>query len=409
MFFGGMPFDEGGMPGGHPGMRRASAEPPDTTELYKIIGVDKKATDAEIKKAYRKLAVKNHPDKGGDPEEFKKIQGAYEVLKDPEKREKYDRYGLEGLENEMGGGDQDDIFSALFGGRRRRQQSGPRKGQDVKHPLKVSLEDLYKGKTAKLAISRDKIVGDARQCSTCNGRGAIVRLRQLGPGMVQQIQQQCPDCGGSGYSFKTQKERQVLEVHIEPGMKHEEKIRFAGMSDEQPNAEPGDIVFVLQEKPHAVFKRKQSDLLIQKEITLMEALCGFEFLVTALDGRKLLIKSKPGEVIKPESREGEPFIKCVDGEGMPKKGTGGFEKGKLFIYFKIVFPTDGSLDDNALSTLKTVLPGPDETPEYDPDEVEEYTTDVIPLKLFGQKDPNDQSAYDSDEEGGERGVQCQQG
>merc|ERR1711988_1077256 len=115
------------------------------------------------------------------------------------------------------------------------------------------------------------------------------------------IQQQCPDCGGSGYSFKTQKERQVLEVHIEPGMKHEEKIRFAGMSDEQPNAEPGDIVFVLQEKPHSVFKRKNSDLLIQKEITLMEALCGFEFLVTALDGRKLLIKSKPGEVIKPES------------------------------------------------------------------------------------------------------------
>jgi len=311
---------------------------------------------------------------------------------------------------EGGGGDADDIFSALFGGRRgRRQSSGPRKGQDVKHPLKVSLEDLYKGKTAKLAISRDKIVGEPKQCGPCNGRGAIIRLRQLGPGMVQQIQQQCPDCNGSGYSVKKQKERQVLEVHIEPGMNHEEKIRFPGMSDEQPNCEPGDIVFVLQEKPHAVFKRKHSDLLIQKEVTLQEALCGYEFLVNHLDGRKILVKSKPGEIIKPEAAQGEPYIKCVEGEGMPKKGTGGFEKGRLFIFFRIVFPEMGALGPDEIATLKNVLPGPDSTPSYDPDEVEEYTTEQVDIKEFGKRAPGEQDAYDSDEEGGERGVQCQQG
>jgi len=413
MFFGGMPFDEG--MGGHPGMGgmgRQAREPANTTELYEHLGIPKTATAAEIKKAYRKLALQKHPDKGGDPEEFKKIQASYEVLKDPEKREKYDQYGLEGLEEGgMGGGDADDIFSALFGGRRRggRQSSGPRKGADVKHPLKVSLEDLYKGKTAKLAISRDRIVGDPKQCSTCNGRGAIVRLRQLGPGMVQQIQQQCPDCSGSGYSFKKKKDREVLEVHIEPGMNHEEKIRFPGMSDEQPNCEPGDIVFVLQEKPHAVFKRKHSDLLIQKEVTLQEALCGYEFVVTHLDGRKILIKSKPGEIIKPEAAQGEPYIKCVEGEGMPKKGTGGFEKGRLFIYFRIVFPEMGALGAEEIETLKAVLPGPDSPAQYDPDEVEEYTTEVVDIKDFGKRDANEQGAYDSDEEGGERGVQCQQG
>lgn len=167
--------------------------------------------------------------------------------------------------------------------------------------LQVSLEDLYNGKTAKLAVSRDKIVGTPQTCRDCNGKGVVVRLRQIGPGMVQQLQQQCPTCGASGVSVQKQKERQVLEVNIERGMKNGEKIRFRGMSDEQPNAEPGDIVFLLQEKEHAVFKRKNNDLLINKEVTLKEALCGYSFTVTHLDGRKLTVASKPGEILRPDN------------------------------------------------------------------------------------------------------------
>lgn len=410
MFFGGMPFDDMPGHGGMPGMRGGPREPANTTELYETLGVEKSASAGEIKKAYRKLALQKHPDKGGDPEEFKKIQASYEVLKDDEKRQKYDQYGLEGLEEGGGGGDADDIFSALFGGRRRGGgQRGPRKGPDVKHPLKVSLEDLYAGKTAKLAINRDKIIGDAKMCTDCNGRGVIVRLRQIGPGMVQQIQQPCDTCGGTGYKVKKQKERTVLEVNIEKGMYNGDKIRFAGMSDEQPNVEAGDVIFVLQEKDHAMFKRKGSDLLLQKDVTLLEALTGYEFVIPHLDGRTIVVRSKPGEIVRPEAAQGEPFIKCVEGEGMPKKNTGGLEKGRLFIYYRIVFPTEGSLSDAAVAALRTALPAPAASPAYDENEVDIYTTARVDLRDFGKKDAQERDAYDSDEEGGGRNVQCQQG
>jgi DnaJ family protein A protein 2 len=393
-------------------------EPPNTTELYEILGVEKGASDAAIKKAYRQLALKEHPDKGGDPEKFKKIQAAYEVLKDEEKRSRYDQGGLEGLEGgDMGEGG-DDIFSALFGGRRRgggRPAQGPRKGPDVKHPLKVSLEDLYNGKTAKLAVSRDKIVGKPEMCRDCNGKGVIVRLRQIGPGMVQQIQQQCPTCGATGFSVQKSKERQVLEVVINKGMKNGEKVRFRGMSDEQPNCEPGDILFILQEKEHAVFTRKNNDLLIKKDVTLAEALTGYKFVVTHLDGRKIVITSKPGEILKPSTDAGEPFVKIVADEGMPKANSP-FQKGKLYIYFRILFPETGTLGAPALALLRQALPPAPACAPYDAETAEVYTTEAGDLREFGKREAGDAEAYDSDEGegggGGARGpggVQCQQG
>merc|ERR1712003_56457 len=110
-----------------------------TTKLYESLGVPKTADTKEIKRAYRKLAVKHHPDKGGDEQKFKEISAAYEVLSDKEKRAKYDKYGLEALSEEGGGGGAEDLFSMFFGGGRSRS-SGPKKGESVNHPLKVSLE-----------------------------------------------------------------------------------------------------------------------------------------------------------------------------------------------------------------------------------------------------------------------------
>merc|ERR1719245_2858257 len=215
MFFGGFPGMDGpgGMPGGRGGR---SSKPVDTTGFYKALEVDKGASEPEIKKAYRKLAVKYHPDKGGDPEKFKDITRAYEVLSDPEKRSKYDKYGEEGLEG-GGGGDPSDIFESFFGGGQRGGGSRKRqKTKDVVQPLKVTLEQMYNGATKKMAITReviDKKKG-VQECRECDGRGMKVEVVRMGP-MIQQMQSQCGACGGNGKSFQTKQQREEVEVHVQ--------------------------------------------------------------------------------------------------------------------------------------------------------------------------------------------------
>merc|ERR1712232_1195545 len=137
-----------------------------------------------IKKAYRKLCLIHHPDKGGDEHLFKEINAAHEILSDPQKRKIYDRYGLEGIEQDGGGPSTtggEDLFSMFFGGGRDGRNAGPRKGPSVNHPLKVSLEDVYNGKTVKLAINRKVIVGESNECITCNGQGSVMETKQIRP------------------------------------------------------------------------------------------------------------------------------------------------------------------------------------------------------------------------------------
>ncbi|KAF0700512.1 hypothetical protein As57867_008938, partial [Aphanomyces stellatus] len=377
----------------------------------------KNASAADIKKAYRKLALKNHPDKGGDPELFKNITVAYEALSDPDKRELYDKYGEEGLQQGGGGGHPGaDIFSQMFGGGGR--QRGPQRGEDLTHPLKVSLEDLYNGKTVKLAVNRDVLCGGCSgrggpegaetSCNTCNGRGMRVQLRQIAPGMVQQVQSVCPDCRGQGKSIreadrckvckgnKVTKERKVLEVHIEKGMRNGQRITFSGEADQAPGIPAGDIVFVVQEKEHSVFQRKGGNLIMEKKISLVEALCGFETIVEHLDGRHLHVKSVAGEVIKPNQ------FKAVHGEGMPQHGNP-FVKGQLVILFKVEFPNTVTPEQAGL--LKTIFPAPTPLQSFAHAE-EAYLSD---FDAEAAKHQAQQEAYDSDDDRGQqRGVQCQQ-
>jgi len=414
MFFGGDPFEHfaqagmgGGRPGGRPGSRAANV---DTTKLYETLGVEKTADEKEIKKAYRKLAVKHHPDKGGDEQKFKEISAAYEVLSDSDKRAKYDKYGLDGISDDGPGGGRsaDDIFSMFFGGASGRSRGGPRKGENVNHPIKVSLEDLYNGKTVKLAINRQVQVGEPKMCTACDGQGVVIELRQIALGMVQQVQKRCTVCNGEGYIGETKKERKVLEVHIEKGMKNGQKVVFHGMADEKPNMEPGDINFIVQEKEHELFKRKGADLLITKTLSLNEALCGFEWTVTHLDKREIVIKSRPGEVIKPESIGGQPFVKIVSGEGMPSKGNP-FVKGDLYVLFTVEFPKDGELDEDTLNVLKKTLPNPAMDITYDEETVEICHLDGADVKNFGKGGAAVvDNSYDSDEEGGQQNVECRQ-
>ena len=200
------------------------------------------------------------------------------------------------------------------------RQQGPRRGKDLVHRIGVSLEDLYKGKIQKLALSKSTICktcdglggkkGAVKECGGCKGQGVKVHLRQLGP-MVQQIQQPCGECEGTGEivdpknkcrtcnAKKTTQERKILEVHIDKGMKSGHQIKFPGESDQAPGVEPGDVIFVVEEKEHPRFKRNGDDLVVEAEIDLLTALAGGEFHIEHLDDRILRVQINPGEIVKP--------------------------------------------------------------------------------------------------------------
>lgn len=346
------------------------------TKLYDFLGVPHNASQDEIKKAYRKLAIKYHPDKNPNAgDKFKELSVAYEILSDPEKRELYDRYGEDGLK-EGGGGGPEDIFSMFFGGGRGGPQRGgasrkPR-GKDVAAAYPVTLEDLYCGRQAQFKFEKTVSCSgcnghgtskpNARtKCGSCDGTGYKVVMRHVGFGLVQQMQQPCAPCQGEGEIIKAKdrctkckgsrvaEEPRALDVFIDKGMAHGQKITFSGEGDQIPDVTPGDIILVLQQEDHPIFKRDGNDLYIEKKIKLVEALTGFKFLLKHLDGRYLLVQSQPGEVIK----QGDS--KAIDGEGMPQYKNP-FEKGRLIIKFDVEFPESGFLNSQAQQSLISILP-----------------------------------------------------
>jgi DnaJ family protein A protein 2 len=332
---------------------------------------------------------------------------------DEEKRQIYDKYGKEGLEEGGGGGGSsaEDVFAQFFGGGGRRGPRGPQKGEDINHNIKVSLEDLYNGKTARLAISREK------PCPDCDGLGGKPGAEKVCPdcngrGMVQQVQSACPSCRGACKVIderdkcktckgkKVCKDRKVLEVHVEKGMKSGHKIKFSGEADEIPGTVPGDVVIVVQQKEHERFKRKGADLVESINLTLSEALCGFTKVITHLDGRTLQVKVAPGEVTPHQN------VKMIQNEGMPYHGSP-FTKGRLFLVFNVKFPK--KLPLNIVETLKAALPEPPTAMVSEEDE--ECHMEDVDMAQFGQGEgKGPANAYDEDEEDGDgaQRVQCGQ-
>ncbi|XP_032407227.1 LOW QUALITY PROTEIN: dnaJ homolog subfamily A member 4 [Xiphophorus hellerii] len=389
------------------------------TGYYDLLGVSPKALTDEIKKAYRKLALKYHPDKNpNEGEKFKLISHAYEVLSDPKKRDLYDQGGEQAIkEGGMNSGASPmDVFDMFFGGGGRMQRE--RRGKNVVHQLSVTLEEMYNGSTRKLGLQKNVICekcdgyggkkGALEKCSTCKGRGVQIRVQQIGPGMIQQTQSICHDCQGQGEKFnakdrckncnghKLERKKKILEVHIDKGMKDGQKITFHGEGDQEPGLEPGDVVIVLDQKEHSLFQRQGDDLVMKMDIKLAEALCGFRKTVRTLDNRSLIISTMPGEVIKHND------IKCVQNEGMPIHRDP-YERGMLIIQFQVEFPENHWLSEHLMFQLERLLP-----PREDvmiTEDMEEV--DLCEVDLNSQQKRYHREAYEEEEEGPRGGVQCQ--
>lgn len=319
----------------------------------------------------------------------------------------------------------DMMFSGGMGRGRRRA-----KGEDTIHPLKVSLEDLYKGRTAKLQLGKNVVCtacrgvggreGSNQSCAGCRGRGMKVTIRQLGPGMMQQMQSVCPDCRGEGQVIaekdrckvclgkKTVKETKILEVGITPGMQHGQKITFRGEGDQEPGIEPGDVVIVLQQKEHETFMRDKANLFMKYSLNLTEALCGFQIVVKHLDNRIIVVKSQAGDIIEPGA------IRGLIGEGMPTYKHPEV-KGNLYIKFDVEFPDSNFVSGDLIKKLESYLPT---RPRRDivPADVEE--TSMFPIEdhhVNNEQGAGRREAYndESDEDdgrgmGGHQRVQCNQ-
>ncbi|KAK9449718.1 uncharacterized protein V1518DRAFT_414470 [Limtongia smithiae] len=400
------------------------------SKLYDILGVAPEASDAQIKKAYRVSALKYHPDKNQHnpeaAEKFKDVSHAYDILSDPQKREVYDRYGEEGLSGgggpDMGNMGAEALFSQFFGGGGGGmfggggRPSGPRKSRDIVHALKVTLEDLYKGKVSKLALTRSSICqacngvggkdGSVKKCSTCNGTGSVTFQRSMGH-IIQQFQTVCNDCKGEGEVIKdkdrckacagkkTITEKKILEVHVDRGMANGQKIVFAGEGDRGPDIVPGDVVFVVDEQPHARFQRKKNDLFFKAKIDLLTAIAGGSFGIQQLDGEWLKVDILPGEVIHPGQ------VKVLPGRGMPVYRLNSF--GNLFIDFEVEFPTDNFALPEQLVLLEQVLPPRPVLNIPDKANAEEVVLQDVDPSMRQQSREED---YDEDDDQGGERAQC---
>ncbi|KAF7556770.1 hypothetical protein G7046_g6211 [Stylonectria norvegica] len=349
-------------------------------DYYKILNVDKKATDKELKQAYRQLSKKFHPDKNpGDPtahDKFVEVSEAYDVLSDSKTRTIYDRYGHEGVKDHKNGGggghDPYDMFSRFFGGHGHSGRGGgePR-GHNAELRVEIALQDFYNGATTEFQWNRQHICdtcggsGSADDqvdtCNTCGGHGVRIVKQQLAPGMFQQMQMRCDVCGGRGKTIKhkckhcngqrVERKLTTVTLNIARGAPRDSKVVYENDADESPDWVAGDLLVTLAEKapsleddnPQKVdgvfFRRKDDDLYWTEVLSLREAWMGdWTRNLTHLDAHVVRLGRQRGQVVQPGQ------VETLVGEGMPRYHEDGdsvyhkHEFGNLYIDYVVLLP-----------------------------------------------------------------------
>ena len=359
-------------------------------DYYEVLGVSKTATDDEIKKAYRKIAIKYHPDKNpGDKEaeeKFKEASEAYSVLSDPDKKAKYDQFGFAGVDGQPGPdfsggfGNLNDILNDLFGGgfggfsgfggfgggQGRTQQQRVMKGRDIRTRIRLTLEEIATGAEKEITIERNrpcpdcggrgtKNASDVKTCPTCNGSGQTQRVVNSLFGRTVTYST-CPQCGGEGKVISNPcrtcggtglvRRRETVKVKIPAGVEDGMQLTIRGEGHAAPhNGVNGDLLVIIEEIPHSSLKRDGKNLFYSTVISVTDAILGTEITVPCLDG-SYKVKVDPG------TQSGT--VMKLRGKGLPAVSGYGSGTGDLYVKILVWIPKRLSSDErNALENMRT--------------------------------------------------------
>ena len=338
-------------------------------DFYDILGVSRSADEKEIKKAYRKIALKYHPDKNPDDKEaeekFKEAAEAYEVLSDPNKKARYDQFGHDGLRGGAGGAgggfggmnmedifDQfGDIFGGAFGGGRRSSRGGQRvaRGSDLRIKIKLNLKEVQEGVKKKIKVN--KLVNAEgvtyKTCSTCGGQGRVMRVTQT-PFGAMQTQSTCNACQGLGKIIDKRpsgadhqglkRNEEVVEINIPAGVEEGMQLKVGGKGNAGPfNGVPGDLLVVIEEEKHEHLKRDSENLHYEAYVSFADAALGASIEVPLVDGRAK-VKIEPG------TQSGKMLR--LKGKGLPSVNSYG--TGDLYVHLNVWTPRKLSSEEKEI-------------------------------------------------------------
>ena len=371
-------------------------------DYYDILGVAKNSSPEEIKKAYRKLAIKFHPDKNPDDhtaeDKFKEAAEAYEILSNPEKKQRYDHYGHAGVGGASGGGyggggmNMEDIFSqfgdifgggggggggspfdSFFGGQQRGGSSGRRvtKGTNLRIKVKLTLEEIAHGAEKKIKVNKQivcktcdgsgaKDKSSISTCKTCGGSGAVRRVTNTILGQMQTTAT-CPTCNGSGSQITskcnvchgegTVRGEETIDINIPAGVSDGMQLSMSGKGNAAPNGGiPGDLIILIEEIPHETLKREGNNVVYDLHLSIIDAALGFSAEVPTIDG-KAKIKIEPG------TQSGK--LLRLKGKGIPEVNS--YHRGDQIIHVNIWTPK--ALSSEERSMLEKLRESPNFKPQ----------------------------------------------